>query len=330
MNNIMQKNLDSFRAMLSEQGGNGAMLLSQKRWVGWRLSSDEKKIPINISKPRTKHIVPVNIQRGSGKTVCLYTYAEVISALNGGICDGIGIATGDFDGVSLTGIDIDNCIDSCTESPIGDSLSLVEQLANAYYCELSPSHTGIHAYVLAEKPINCQTRVKNVEIYDNGQFLTITGIRPIWAIKPISSDDTLLNSICRTVLSGHSASQTPIAQNVPVAANSVSVTDNIAKLHERMRHDRTLANYWHGMRNFNGDESRNDMALMGKLAYYLNCDKELMIDIFMLSPLALSKDEEHIKKLHRDDYLSRTADKAIANYSRFKAVKAKNEPRRKK
>lgn len=99
-------------------GGQAAQLVKQRRFVCWKRMPKENgsgftKPPIN---PNTGY--RVNIRRnakdkstGAPLPVVLFTAHEALEHMKGGRCDGIGIATGDFDGIPLCGIDVDHCVE---------------------------------------------------------------------------------------------------------------------------------------------------------------------------------------------------------------------------
>lgn len=59
---------------------------------------------------------------------------------------------------------------------------------------------------------------------------------------------------------------------------------------------------------------------MNKLAYWCNADPDAMVRAFLSSPYYLQKDNAHMKKCRRADYLPNTAKKACATvYSTAKA-----------
>lgn len=74
--------------------------------------------------------------------------------------------------------------------------------------------------------------------------------------------------------------------------------------------DHLLLSMWNGFRQYT-DESANNQAFMNKLAYWCNGDTNQMVSAFLRSPYAQQKDQEHAKKIGRDDYLKRTALKAV-------------------
>jgi primase-polymerase (primpol)-like protein len=89
---------------------------------------------------------------------------------------------------------------------------------------------------------------------------------------------------------------------------------------------------WGGQRR-HGNESADDIALMNKLAYWCNADTDAMVRAFLSSPHYAQKDEAHIKKCKRVDYLPNTAMRssstvystAAADYERFKQRKRNME-----
>lgn len=99
-----------------------------------------------------------------------------------------------------------------------------------------------------------------------------------------------------------------------------------------LQRDQLLHSMWDGFRQYT-DESANDQAFMNKLAYWCNGNMDQMISAFLSSPYAQQKDPEHVKKIGREDYLKRTALKAVqdlkstaagdqAEYQHQQAVKA--------
>lgn len=300
-------NIQAFGKNLQQQGGQAAELLQQPRWVAWRARLTESgysKVPINISTQR-----PANIRcgaldkHGKPQAVCRYTFDAALAAFAAGQCDGIGIATGEWDGLWVTGIDIDHCL-GADGTPKKDLSDIVHMVACAGYCEVSPSATGIHGLVLAHKPAGYACRTNGIEVYSDGQYLTVTGNRLLWMKKPLQQDSLALDFLCANYL----APSVPPKESVKQGARSISqwaTTIDWAK-----KRDAKFAKLWSGKRP-KGNESEDDCALMRKLWYYLNGDKEAMIYFFRQSPHAQYKSPVHKKKMDRPDYLERTAEKVI-------------------
>lgn len=106
----------------------------------------------------------------------------------------------------------------------------------------------------------------------------------------------------------------PTVQNNKVCIEVKSNNDNgisdIDYIYIGLNHDAVFRKYWDGNRPL-GDESADDMALIGKLKFWANGNDALITEMFLKSPHVQSKDKKHIEKLKRDDYLKMT----IANCS---------------
>jgi putative DNA primase/helicase len=102
------------------------------------------------------------------------------------------------------------------------------------------------------------------------------------------------------------------SQNVARASPSTTVYNGSA--HERflrlgLERDQAFKVLWYGERR-NGNESSDDIALMNKLAYWCNADPNAVVSAFLSSPYYKQKDEAHMKKCQRPDYLLNTANNA--------------------
>ncbi len=88
--------------------------------------------------------------------------------------DGIGIAG--LGRTTLTGIDLDDCIDPKTGEINPTARKIVEGFDS--YSEISPSGTGIRIFIEAEKDPTWSANKggeTDIEVYDKGRFLTVTG-----------------------------------------------------------------------------------------------------------------------------------------------------------
>jgi len=278
------------------QGGEAARLASQRRWV-----CRKGKTPIDPNTGRPANIRRGAKHKGSGQPllVCLFTAREALRHMKAGRCDGIGVVTGDFDALPLCGIDMDHCVINGVVAE--GKREAAAMICRHGYFELSPSGTGIRGLVLCKKPEGY--RMKNsgagVEVYFDGQYVTVTGKRVRGADTPLGADDSAVRYLCKTYLREQERATVP----QEVAAPS-------ARLQTAIERDRAFAALWNGDRP-NGNESGDDQALMNKLAYWLDCNEAAMIEAFNASPHATSKDAEHRKKMQRKDYLSRTTRRAI-------------------
>jgi putative DNA primase/helicase len=86
--------------------------------------------------------------------------------------DGIGYALTEADGV--VGIDLDHCRDHDSGVIEAWALDIVQRIGS--YTEVSPSGTGLRIIALGTLPTG-RRKKRNVEMYDRGRYLTMTGHR---------------------------------------------------------------------------------------------------------------------------------------------------------
>lgn len=270
-----------------------AELRALPQWVGRR-----GKMPLN---PATGEGAK------AGKPSTWGTLEQAIEGVNTGRFDGIGFefATGG----GIVGIDLDHVVDPETGEVQSWALEIVQRMDS--YTEYSPSGTGLHIFVRGDIPSSGRKKTLNkdtgeaVEMYKEKRYFTVTGSPFLPA--PIADRPAELAALYTELFP---AKQTHAA---PLPA-----IDAPEYLNRGLERDKTFRALWDGQRG-TGDESSNDLALMNKLAYWCSRDEERMIEAFLSSPHASQKDDKHLKKLERDDYLRRTAQKAVADCQRTAA-----------
>lgn len=235
---------------------------------------------------------------------------------NSGEFDGLGFVFSEQD--PYVGIDLDTVRDpkSGYVDPIAQSI--IDSLDS--YTEISPSGYGFHIITKADTnliwhrvplPDNGIKRIivnpktgkqeqkqPEIEMYSMGRYFTITGNSP--RIVPVISNRT--KQITEL--------QERFKKNNVVAPAENDNPDGPDMTVIGLEHDSKFIELWNGSRP-TGDESRDDLSLMNKLAFWCNRNRNLMIDRFFNSPHYDQKDEAHKTKCDRNDYLSRTADKAL-------------------
>lgn len=223
----------------------------------------------------------------------------------------IGVELGTFDGIGfefatgggIVGIDLDHVVNPQTGEVQPWALEIVQKMSS--YTEYSPSGTGLHIFVRGDIPTSGRKKTLSkdtgeaVEIYKEKRYFTVTG-RPFLPI-PIADRPAELAALYGKLFPAKQAHTAPL-----------TAIEAPEYLNRGLDRDKTFRALWDGQRE-TGDESSNDLALMNKLAYWCSRDEEKMIDAFLASPYASQKDDKHLKKLERDDYLRRTAQKAIAD-----------------
>lgn len=173
------------------------------------------------------------------------------------------------------------------------------------YVEYSPSGEGLHIFCQGTKP-NDRTRTEGLEVYSGKNFVTVTGK------KIPQSGDKVLNM--QEALNWLFDKYLPIVES---PTSEVVVVDHGRKtpaewLEIGLTNDEKLKKLYYDTDHLD-DESSHDMALMCKLAYWLNRDRDAMESVFFDSPWVHSKDRKHLAKIdRREDYLERTLNKAIS------------------
>lgn len=262
-------------------------LRSLPQWVGRR-----GKIPLN---PATGEGAKAGIPSTWG------TLEQAVTGVNAGRFEGIGFefATGG----GLVGIDLDHVANPHTGEVQPWALEIVQRMDS--YTEYSPSGTGLHIFVHGDIPEAGRKKTINkdtgeaVELYKEKRYFTVTA-------KPFHPAPIVERSAELTAL--YTKLFPPQQPHTP----PFPAVDAPEYLRIGLDKDRIFRALWDGHRN-TGDESSNDLALMNKLAHWCNRDESRMIEAFLASPHTAGKDDEHRDKLEREDYLVRTAQKAIAD-----------------
>ena len=141
------------------------------RWLGWNWTRSDK------ADKWTKK--PVNARTGRyGTSTARETWSSFTEAIDGvqtGRCDGIGIALGEDDGVSLAGVDVDDCRDVLTGNLSDIAKDIIATMDS--YTEVSPSQTGVKIFCIVSEPPGKPTTnpERSVEIYSSARFFVVTG-----------------------------------------------------------------------------------------------------------------------------------------------------------
>jgi hypothetical protein len=143
-------------------------LKQQTRWLLWRLE------PGKDGKPTKVPYQPNGYKASLLNPAHLHTYAELV--LHVAKFSGIGLALGEFDGVAVWGVDIDNCCDAVTGKFSPESRQVVIDLDS--YAEYSPSGTGCHVWGIGKLPGKGLQKpwpgCKQIEVKGLGYYQTFT------------------------------------------------------------------------------------------------------------------------------------------------------------
>jgi hypothetical protein len=231
------------------------------------------------------------------------SYETCIHALdNGGHFDSIGFEFSKELGIA--GLDFDDCVDPATGEITDPHIAQWVSQLNSY-TEFSHSGKGLHIFVKG-KHSGSRNRTRNIEVYDSGRYFVMTGRHREGTPFTIEPRQDELDAFYREFFGDDSAflgdDQCIAATHVPRNQDDATVTMN-ANLGP---HGEKFARLYNGdISEYDGDDSRADMALCVKLADYTGADKEQIDRIFRTSKL-------YRPKWEREDYRNITIDKACA------------------
>ena len=127
-------------------------LTSLDRWVRW----SENKIPLRAD------------GAGAASSTDPATWSSYAAVASSRVGVGAGFVLAG-DGVAC--IDLDHCL---INSVLADWAAAIVAQACGTFVEVSPSGTGLHVWGLAH--VGQGRRMGNVEVYDRGRYMTVTGV----------------------------------------------------------------------------------------------------------------------------------------------------------
>lgn len=219
--------------------------------------------------------------------------------------DGIGF---EFTNSPFVGIDIDHCI--APDGNVSDTTKDIAKNLNSY-TEYSPSGTGLHIIVkssfipLAENKKG-GVRKNGLEIYHQGQFLTMTGNRLEGSPIDIMDRTNQLKGVYeKYIFTEHQPSQQadkkankcPQGEYKAVSLSVEKILEKALNSNHRNPEGLTFSDLYNG--NWDGhyineNQSGADLALCDALAYWTAKDPAKMDEIFRQSALMRPKwDEVH-------------------------------------
>lgn len=275
-----------------------AELRGLRQWVCWGKPGAARKCPYN---PHTGTPAKAGLQETWAD------FAAAAQAVRAGRYEGVGF---EFrTGGGLVGIDLDHCMQDgkLTEW----AAAWVERLDS--YTEISPSGTGLHILCRGKLPGEAVKRPRG-EMYDRARYFTVTG-NLYGPAKPLRDAGEAIAALYEEL-----QAEARKGQDKPTEARAAPALPPAGKdyLSIGLDKDGQFTALYRGDRP-NGNESADDMALLNKLAYWCNCDRQAMRAAFFASWHYQSKDEAHKKKTRRKDYLPRSIDRAVKDCTRTAA-----------
>ena len=307
-------------------------LKKEKRWCVYKIIQRDGK---NTKLPLMPSAKPAK----SNDKATWYSYEDCIAALNRNIGEGLGFFLGD----GYIGIDIDKVSDDIMAYSLDyDASSMTADFLRGIstYAELSPSKTGLH-FIGKGKVPGERKRHKNLEIYDEGRFFTVTGNvikdKDRSRIKPIEQELLSLYQKYMPAVDNQSEDKEKrkekekksIKENPFVQRYRQSSNDVLELLFEKGYFSYTGEDlrriYYGNYESYFNSRSEADFFMLQRLLYYTG-NVEMAISLMENSGL---KREKWYKRRGNTDYIHYIANKAISSINQFYHWEKAYRPKRK-
>ena len=272
------------------------VLQSCPQWVGWTyklIDGEIKKPPIDLHTGRAASVTRPETWGSFTDAQRAYetqTIAGKQIALAG---VGFVLTTG------IVGIDIDHCV---KEGSINEDASLIAAALQTY-TELSPSAIGLHLFMQGLHPGRYR-RKDNVEMYQDGRYLTVTGHAIQEPPEPISKDQQTLDAMYWHIFTPQVQENTGEGMAHRAERRSTIYRTDEEVL-EKAYHARNGQNFkrhfegdyslWEGAGARHQSHSNADFELVLLLLYWTNKDPIQVDRLFRQSGLMREKWDRKIK-----------------------------------
>ena len=307
-------------------------LKKEKRWCVYKIIQRDGK---NTKLPLMPSAKPAK----SNDKATWHSYEDCIAALNRNIGDGLGFFLGD----GYIGIDIDKVSDDIMAYSLdyrASSMTADFLRGISTYAELSPSKTGLH-FIGKGKVPGERKRHKNLEIYDEGRFFTVTGNvikdKDRSHIKPIEQELLPLYQKYMPAVGNQSEDKEKrnekekksIKENPFVQRYRQSSNDVLELLFEKGYFSYTGEDlrriYYGNYESYFNSRSEADFFMLQRLLYYTG-NVEMAISLMENSGL---KREKWYKRRGNTNYIHYIANKAISSINQFYHWEKAYRPKRK-
>lgn len=279
----------------------------KKQWVNWRFEK--------VKDRQTK--IPYSIDGRKASSTDADTWATLSAAQF--VSDKIGIIF--TPEKLLLGIDIDHCIEDgkIVHEKRDEILAFLKAVDS--YTELSPSKTGVHAFLILDAPLTLEANRKHCyELYTAGRFFTVTGepfgkkVRPLRTVSITEALELLAmigypwkETVQKETVSREKSEKKGRNDSKQQKNTDIALSDE--EVIARMLHGKNAAKmqalYDGDMSEYGNDASRADMALLCGFAFWTGKDTAQMERLWLASPIG-----QREKTQKRPDYRKRSIGKA--------------------
>lgn len=256
-------------------------LKSSLQWVLWRLETRDgkpTKVPYQTTGWKAKSDDPT--------TWATFNAVLDVYIKEGGRFSGIGFVLSEDD--PFAGVDLDHCLDPETSLIVPWALEIIHELDS--YTEITPSGQGIRIFARGKLPPGGRKR-GNIEVYDSGRFLTVTGRHLEGTPVGVLDRNDRLKALHASVFPGNGRPKTPSPS--PPSGSCIPEDDDLVERARTSQNgeklSRLLAGDWEGY----ASQSEADLALCCLLAFWSQ-DPQQIDRIFRSSGLYREKwDRKH-------------------------------------
>lgn len=291
-----------------------AELTERPQWLVWRYEWKKDHQPGDKpTKVPYQARAALNGRRRKAKSTAADTWATFAEALeayrrNPGTYSGVGFAVTEAD--QIAGVDLDNAVDPDTGELAPWAADIVAELRT--YAEVSPSGEGVRLFALGSLEGLDGRKRGNVEMYDRGRYLTVTGAHLEGTPDTLEDRATELASVHAEHIAPPPAPEAKPGRNGEPRHAGVTLTDSevLEAAYRSENGARIRALYDGDTGAHKNDHSAADLALVGHLAFFADYDRAAVDRLFRASRLYRAKwDERH----HSDGrtYGEGTLDKAM-------------------
>ena len=253
------------------------------QWVVWRYEYHPEK---SKAKPWTKPPCQLSRAYASSTNPATWTSFETVLGAyrqdNG--FDGVGYAPTEEDGITF--VDLDNCRNPKTGEIAPWALEIIKKLNS--YTEISPSGTGLRIIARAALPPGGRKK-GDVEMYDEGHYLTLTGHHIAGTPTTIESRQAEIEALHGEVFGKPEATST---RPTPAAVDMDDM--GVINKAKGAKHGDAFSNLWVGDWDAYPSHSEADLTLVNHLVFWAGSDCDRVDRLFRQSGLFRNKwDKRH-------------------------------------
>lgn len=264
----------------------------EQQWVNWRFETVKGK--------KTK--IPYSIEGYKASSTDPRTWATLADAR--AASDKIGIVF--TPEKKLLGIDIDHCLeDGKIVHEKKDEILAFLKAVNSY-TEVSPSGTGLHAFLVIDAPLDLTAHKKApYELYTSGRFFTVTSerfgkVRPMRTVS-VAEAQKLLTMIGYPWQVTTTKPETTTKESSRSVVVSLEDSEVLSRAFAGKNGEKIRALHDGDMSEYADDASRADVAFLCSLAFWTQKNESQMERIWLASPLG-----SRAKTQKRVDYRTRS------------------------